>query len=87
MNPQEYADSTLPLKRRLEDNGSCIATNDRYNSSAEDECSGDENSSDRWEKNKERNREHAKKTRLRKKNMIEGLKKRLLEVQREVQPS
>ena len=36
------------------------------------------------ERNRERNREHAKKTRLRKKEMIEGMKIRLLELQREV---
>ena len=36
------------------------------------------------EKNRERNREHAKRTRLRKKVMIEGMKIRLLELQREV---
>jgi hypothetical protein len=36
------------------------------------------------EKNRERNREHAKRTRLRKKEMIEGMKMRLLELQREV---
>ena len=36
------------------------------------------------EKNRERNREHAKRTRQRKKEMIEGMKIRLLELQREV---
>jgi molecular chaperone GrpE (heat shock protein) len=36
------------------------------------------------EKDKERNREHAKKTRLRKKAAIENLKERLIELQREV---
>lgn len=36
------------------------------------------------EKNRERNREHAKKTRQRKKEMIEGMKVRLLELQKEV---
>jgi hypothetical protein len=39
---------------------------------------------ERAEKNRERNREHAKRTRLRKKDMIEGMKMRLLELQREV---
>ena len=36
------------------------------------------------EKARERNREHAKKTRLRKKASLEGLKARLLELQAEV---
>jgi hypothetical protein len=36
------------------------------------------------EKNRQRNREHAKKTRLRKKEMMEGLKSKLLELQQEV---
>ena len=39
------------------------------------------------EKNRERNREHAKRTRQRKKEMMEGMKIRLLELQREVPPS
>lgn len=39
---------------------------------------------ERAEKNRERNREHAKRTRLRKKEMIEGMKMKLLELQREV---
>jgi len=39
---------------------------------------------DRMEKSRERNREHAKKTRLRKKAQIEGMKERLLELQNEV---
>lgn len=39
---------------------------------------------DRIEKSRERNREHAKKTRLRKKIMLETLKARLLELQAEV---
>ena len=42
------------------------------------------NVDDKAEKNRERNREHAKRTRLRKKEMIEGMKIRLLELQREV---
>ena len=36
------------------------------------------------EKHRERNREHAKKTRLRKKALIDGMKLRLLELQNEV---
>jgi len=36
------------------------------------------------EKTRERNREHAKKTRLRKKAFLEGMKLRLLELQNEV---
>jgi hypothetical protein len=36
------------------------------------------------ERNRERNREHAKKTRLRKKEMLESMKIRLMELQREV---
>jgi hypothetical protein len=43
-----------------------------------------ENCEDRIEKSRERNREHAKKTRLRKKIMLETLKARLLELQAEV---
>jgi len=39
---------------------------------------------ERVEKSRERNREHAKRTRLRKKQMIEGMKGRLLELQNEV---
>ena len=39
---------------------------------------------DRIEKSRERNREHAKKTRLRKKAMLETLKTRLVELQNEV---
>ena len=39
---------------------------------------------DKVEKNRERNREHAKRTRLRKKEMMESMKMRLLELQREV---
>ena len=35
---------------------------------------------------RERNRKHAKKTRLRKKEMLEGMKDRLLELQIEVRP-
>lgn len=42
-----------------------------------------ENPDNKAEKNRERNREHAKRTRLRKKEMIEGMKVRLLELQRE----
>lgn len=38
----------------------------------------------RIEKSRERNREHAKRTRLRKKALIEGMKGRLLELQQEV---
>jgi len=36
------------------------------------------------EKHRERNREHAKRTRLRKKALIDGMKGRLLELQKEV---
>ncbi len=43
-----------------------------------------ESGDDRIEKSRERNREHAKKTRLRKKVMLENLKGRLLELQNEV---
>ncbi|RYH09007.1 bZIP transcription factor, partial [archaeon] len=43
-----------------------------------------ENPENKAERNRERNREHAKRTRLRKKEMIEGMKVRLLELQREV---
>ena len=39
---------------------------------------------DRSNFNKERNKEHAKRTRLRKKEMIEGMKGRLLDLQKEV---
>eukprot|EP01031_Cornospumella_fuschlensis_P024606 gene24606-29727_t len=42
-----------------------------------------DNADSKAEKNRERNREHAKRTRLRKKEMIEGMKVRLLELQRE----
>lgn len=43
----------------------------------------DEATEDKAERNRERNREHAKRTRLRKKEMIEGMKARLLDLQRE----
>ena len=39
---------------------------------------------DTAEKSRERNREHAKKTRLRKKALLEGMKARLLYLQNEV---
>ena len=39
---------------------------------------------EKTEKNRERNREHARKTRQRKKEMIEGTKGRLIEAHREV---
>lgn len=51
-----------------------------YDRSSENEGSND----DRNEKCRERNREHAKRTRLRKKVMLESLKSRLLELQAEV---
>lgn len=49
-----------------------------------DDVVKDEASEDKAERNRERNREHAKRTRLRKKEMIEGMKARLLDLQREV---
>lgn len=42
------------------------------------------NHSDKAVRNRERNREHAKRTRLRKKEMMEKMKFRLLDLQREV---
>lgn len=47
----------------------------------------EENDVAKAEKNRQRNREHAKKTRLRKKEMMEGLKSKLLELQQEVRLS
>ena len=69
------------MKRALEvTDGS--AEND---SKASDSESADDTSlGQRASKNRERNREHAKKTRLRKKEMIEGMKIRLLDLQKEV---
>mmetsp|Transcript_12173 Transcript_12173/g.11008 ORF Transcript_12173/g.11008 Transcript_12173/m.11008 type:complete len:336 (-) Transcript_12173:223-1230(-) len=62
--------------------------NEEYNLSFEyqpndGDKSDDINNIERIEKSRERNREHAKKTRLRKKIMLEGLKNRLLELQNE----
>eukprot|EP01040_Poterioochromonas_malhamensis_P014610 gene14610-16192_t len=56
--------------------------------SPKNQCEGSgssqyESAEQKAERNRERNREHAKKTRLRKKEMIEGMKIRLLELQRE----
>jgi hypothetical protein len=42
---------------------------------------------EKMEKSRERNREHAKRTRLRKKVAIESMKDRLIELQNEVSPS
>lgn len=39
---------------------------------------------DKLGRNRARNKEHAKQTRLRKKNMIEGLKNKIIELQQEV---
>lgn len=78
------------MKRHLE---SAVDREDLDDSSSvEDGFGGDlegqlghgENSDHKAEKNRERNREHAKRTRQRKKEMIEGMKIRLLELQREV---
>lgn len=60
--------------------------------SPKNQCEGSassqyESAEQKAERNRERNREHAKKTRLRKKEMIEGMKIRLLELQREVSQS
>ena len=59
-------------------------------SSAEDEnndtlyCEDDENDNgEKASKSRERNREHAKRTRLRKKAMLEGMKGKLMDLQRE----
>jgi hypothetical protein len=46
----------------------------------EEELGGD----DKADRTRVRNREHARKTRLRKKDTIEGMKMRILELQREV---
>jgi hypothetical protein len=64
------------MKRQLE---TCVSPYDAEFESGDDDAVGQ-----RADKNRERNREHAKRTRLRKKEMIEGLKMRLLELQREV---
>lgn len=45
---------------------------------------GGEDDAERVLASRERNREHAKKTRLRKKALLEGMKTRLLELQKEV---
>lgn len=52
--------------------------------SQEPEFEDQDNLEEKLIRNRERNREHAKRTRLRKKEMIEGMKMRLLELQREV---
>jgi len=57
---------------------SAFADNDNRNGVA------GEDEQDRQERSRERNREHAKKTRLRKKVLIEGMKDRLLDLQNEV---
>jgi len=74
------------MKRKLDAVGDGQAQDDFEH----DEESGDEQGDrsvdameSKAEKNRERNREHAKRTRQRKKEMIEGMKMRLLELQRE----
>ncbi len=52
---------------------------------SDDQGSALESAENKAEKNRERNREHAKRTRQRKKEMLEGMKMRLLELQREVE--
>jgi len=44
----------------------------------------DESLLEKAEKNRMRNREHAKRTRLRKKEMMDGMKQHLIELQKEV---
>jgi len=65
------------MKRHLDE------TLEKVENDAESEPDEEELQGLRADKNRERNREHAKRTRLRKKEMIEGMKMRLLELQRE----
>ena len=57
---------------------------DRKYSSDEEDDHEEIEEGNKAERNRERNREHAKKTRLRKKEMMETMKARLLDLQREV---
>lgn len=80
------------MKRKFDFIGDGASRNDYggFEESNLDQDSGDEQvgsfdaTESKAEKNRERNREHAKRTRQRKKEMIEGMKMRLLDLQREV---
>lgn len=80
------------MKRKFDGIGDGESRNDYsgFEESNLDQDSGDEQmgsfdaTESKAEKNRERNREHAKRTRQRKKEMIEGMKMRLLDLQREV---
>jgi len=79
------------MKRKFDFIGDGVSRNDYggFEESHLDQDSGDEQvgsfdaTESKAEKNRERNREHAKRTRQRKKEMIEGMKMRLLDLQRE----
>ena len=62
---------------------SCFEYNDGQNDLFEDNDL-DTGGVERVEKGRERNREHAKRTRLRKKAVLEGMKGKLMELQNEV---
>lgn len=75
---------TLTQKDEFSQLDSHLDNDDCLNSQCQGSDMNPEYDCDRVEKSRERNREHAKKTRLRKKVMLEGLKSRLLELQNEV---
>lgn len=62
---------------------SCFEYNDGQNDLFEDNDL-DTGDVEKVEKGRERNREHAKRTRLRKKAVLEGMKGKLMELQNEV---
>ena len=65
---------------------SCFEYNDGHNDLFEDNDL-DTGDVEKVEKGRERNREHAKRTRLRKKAVLEGMKGKLMELQNEVRRS
>ena len=70
--------------------GEVIDTGNFYHFlSKDDNCDVDEENLEveKVEKGRERNREHAKRTRLRKKAVLEGMKGKLMELQNEVSRS
>lgn len=72
-------ESPIPREEIEED----VSSIERHRSLDQNDLS-DAVDNNKVEKNRERNREHAKRTRQRKKEMMEGMKIRLLELQREV---
>ena len=76
------------IDRTALENDFCSNTMDNLGNGIHETDHGSHPDDDQWEdrmlKCRERNREHAKKTRLRKKVGIDGMKQRLLQLQTEV---